>query len=76
MEIDLDSIFPFFPKVSLPPALVCLPRDALNLSPTTFHLSELHWISASLSDVIPNQPGPGGVGSPHGGPEWGHTAWR
>lgn len=55
------SIFPFFPKVSLPPALACLPRDAPNLSPTTFHLSELHRVSASLSDATPNQPGPGGV---------------
>ena len=55
------SIFPFFPKVLLPPALACLPWDAPNLSPTTFHLSGLHWVSASLSDAIPNQPGPGGV---------------
>ena len=63
-EIDLDNEREEVrqsPKVSLPPALVCLPRDAPNLSPTTFHLSELHWISASLSDAVPNQPGPGGV---------------
>ena len=46
---------------SLAAPLPLLARDAPNLSPATFHLSGLHWVSASLSDAIPNQPGPGGV---------------